>query len=380
MDETVFPAVLTRAFGDQLPEKVVSAWAALSPAQKLRATKRLNALERWHGDRKGWTIDDAALAASMGKNHFYSLAANWEDVEARSLEVLGVQARAPRRRKSRHDAVLNKVRSLAEDLVGKEPEEPARRPPVTKVIDQLQAAWSGKDGKLPGIATIRGVITEARRRRDMKSRIGGDLGFDICACDIPGIEGQPYIAFVCVDRGTGYILGYRFDDVTDSVGGHSRLAASILARLADEDEALLPWVDRNRMVELVIGEDREPFREWEAQMKSIIASATKDGPSRINLNGSNNPRRFGRYLREALGTRIGRVNLLPARTMRKPGAPKANPLADDGYTVAEAVMRLDLEVADHNASIIAQLSGNADLVAMPQHLRSVFALIGTTNT
>ncbi len=376
MDETAFPLSLTKVFGEPLPDLHSRAWAALSPAQKLRATKRLDALERWHGDRRGWTIDDAAKAADMGKNHFYALAARWEDVEARSLEVLGVQARAPRRRKSRHDKVLNEVRSIAEDLVGKEPEDVEERPAVTTVMAELEARWTPKDGKLPGAATLRGVIVEARRRRDMKSRIGGDLGFDICAVEIPDDEGKPYIAFICVDRGTGYIHGYRFDDVADSIGGHARLATDILAHGSDEEaEARLPWVERNRQVELVIGEDREPFREWEAQMKADIASAAKDGPAKVDLNASNKPRRFGRYLREALGTRIGRVNLLPARTVSKPGAPPAAPLADIGYTEAEAVMRLDLEVDDHNAAIVAQLSDEAPSKRMPEHLRNVFGLI-----
>ncbi len=375
MNETAFPVSLTRAFGEPLPDQHARAWAALSPAQKLRARKRLDALERWHGDRDGWAIDDAAQAADMGKNHFYALAARWEDVEARSLEVLGVQARAPRRRKSRHDKVLNEVRLLAEHLVGEESDNPDDRPAVTTVIAALEAQWTHKDSKLPGAATLRGVIVEARRRRDMKSRLGGDLGFDICACDIPNQKGQPYIAFVCVDRGTGYIHGYRFDDVSDSVGGHARLARDILARVSDDEETPLPWVESNRRVEFVIGEDREPFRGWEAQMKSVLASAEKDGPAKVDLNASNKPRRFGRYLREAVGTRIGRVNLLPARTVPKPGAPLAAPLADIGYTEVEAVMRLDLEVDDHNATIIDQLPGETSLGQMPEHLRQVFELI-----
>ncbi|NCP23893.1 MAG: hypothetical protein GW854_07075 [Erythrobacter sp.] len=378
MNDEAIPAVLTRALGDPLPEGDAVAWAALSPAQKLRATNRLTALERWHGDRKGWTVDDAANAASMGKNHFYSLAAKWEDVESRSLGVLGVQARAPRRRKSRHDKVLDRVRSLADQIVGKEPEEQADRPPVSSVMQEIEASWTKADGKLPGAATLRGVVTEARRRRDMKSRIGGDLGFDICALDIPDAGGQPHVAYFCVDRGTGYVHGFRIDSVADSVSGHELLAARILASYTESEGAKLPWVDRTRNVEIVLGEDRVEARAWETRLKSVVSKAGKAGPQKVHVQATHKPRRFGGYLRESVGTRIGRINLLPARTVLKPGAPPPTPMAGAGYSVAEAEMRVELEVADHNEAILGQLPGDAARIVVPAHVRAVFSMIATT--
>lgn len=375
MTNSAFPSVLAEAFGDPLPDPEARAWAALSPAQKLRAIQRLSALRRWHGERDGWTVEDAAEAALMGKNHFYALSAKWEDEEARSLAILGVQARAPRRRKSRYDdGLMREIRERAEELVSREPDDPTDWPAVTVVIAAIEARFADDDRDLPGTPTLRSVVTEARRRRMMKGALGGDIAFDICACEIPDAAGQPHVAFVCIDRGTGYIHAFRFDDPADSVAAHKRLADDVMMRGSGTPDAKFPWVERTRMVELVIGGDLEAFRRWEAKLRLRIGQAGSSGPAGVNLQGSNKPRRFGRYLRGALGTKIGRVKLLPARTVGKPGADPAAPLGGKGYSRSEATLRLNLEVADHNASVLALL-GDGGKTAMPKPIAAVFKLI-----
>ena len=380
MSETALPTILSQTLGDPLPVAEVKAWAALSPKQKLRAIRRLEALRRWHGERDGWTADDAADAASMPRSHFYTLAAKWEDVESRSLASLGVHAKAPRRRKSRYDAeLMEMISSAADDLVATEPHEPKDKPPVTQVISRLRGALAHEERDLPGDATLRGVITEARRRLVMKNKVGGDLAFDICACDIPDPKGEPYIAYVCVDRGTGYILGFRFDNVSDSVSGHAGLAAQVLKDEAAGICSDLPWIGQTRTVELVIGEDLANFRKWEEATRAAVAQAGKSGPGGVNLQGTNAPRRFGHYLKEAVGTRIGRIQLLPARTVPRPGAPAPSLLTGSPYTPIEATMRLELEVADHNVAVRDQLADGANSGRMPVRVRSVFELIAKTN-
>lgn len=296
-------------------------------------------------------------------------------MEARSLAILGVQARAPRRRKSRYDAgLMRDLREVADEIVSREPNNSKDWPAVTEVIAGIEARFANDERDLPGAPTLRGVVNEARRRRIMKSALGGDIAFDICACEIPDAAGQPHIAFVCIDRGTGYIHGFRFDDPAMSIAAHKRLANDVLTSGSGALDAMLPWMERTRMVELVIGTDLTEFRRWEEELRARISEAVSSGPTGVNLQASNEPRRFGRYLRAALGTKIGRVKLLPARTVARPGAEPSAPLAGKGYSRREAASQLGLEVADHNASILELLS-NDGRTAMPESIKSLFELI-----
>jgi len=341
--EDLVPHELTAALGDPLPDEEAKLWFALSPDQRNLALKRLYAISRWHGERAGWTADDAARAAKLSRSRFYRIAMQWEDVEQRSLRLLGVKASAPRKRRSRYRGELLEAASAeAARLVAEDRGAPRA---TSELVRQLAVWLRHRFTDVPGDASLRTIVIEARRQAEMSQEVGADIAFDVCACSISAGVGRPYKLFTCLDRGTGLILGFELSDTAPSLMGHRNAARDALFRLGSDTEPV-PWADCLARVEFVIGADLAEFRDWEANLRSRLLG--------INVQGSNNPRRFGRYLKEHVGTAIGRVRLLPSLTLG--GTASVTSLTREIYSLTEALARVELEVLDHNRDVGKRLS------------------------
>lgn len=339
----LIPEEVLRALPTPAPASEDQLWAAMTPEQRKLTLRRILALEKWQGDRGDWTVDDAAKAAKLSRSRFYRIAMEWEDEESRSLRLLGVQASAPRRRSSRYGEELKAaaMEAAARLVALNKPGSTS----VSSLCEQLRNVLSQKFKEVPGNATLRTIILEARRQANLADTVGSDLAFDVCACSIADPEHRPHRIFVCIDRGTGIILGTAVGDPADSRAGHRAAAEDAMRWIASSQAEAIPWAERIARFEFVIGTDLAPSRSWEAMARASLGG--------INVNGSNRPRRFGRYLKEHLGVSIGRIRLLPSLTLGGEAAPAS--LTRESFNSNEAKARLDLEVADHNRLTLGRL-------------------------
>jgi hypothetical protein len=360
------PADLLDALNGSMTEDELRFWGALKPGQRDEALKRARAMTRWHDDRGEWTADDAARAAGVSRNRFYALAASWENEAERSLANLGVGAQAPRRRRSTFDAdLLENLKASARAIVAREGSEGAS---VSVLAQELESTMRDDARKKPGTAVLRAMIVEARRHHQMHGGIGTDLAFDLCACQLSDEAGQPYVLFACIDRGTGFVLAYGFGDPTDSLMRHQALAAEVLERRGPDGDEKLPWTKQTERVELVVGLDRKPFMMWADAIRDDLG---KDG--KINLQPSIRPRRYGRYLREHFGAAIGRIRLLPASTRNPSDGKSATILTKERYSLEDALVRIGLEITDHNEAVLAKLGRRSAMPATIVNLLSKIA-------
>ncbi len=347
------PDELADALGRPVAEEELRLWAALKPTERPTAVRRAVALTRWHDHRRDWTVDDAARAAGLAKNRFYVLAAGWEDETGRSLARLGVAAEAPRRRRSFDEALLEKLRAAAVAILSRSGADDLS---ISTMATELAQSIPANAKKKPGTAVLRAMLVEARRLHRMHGGIGTDLGFDLCACQLADEEGRPYVLFVCIDRGTGFVLAFGFGDPAQSLARHRALAAEVLANWEGGNQRRLPWTPQTERVEMVVGLDRVPFNAWAEAIRAELELGSK-----VNLQPSIAPRRFGRYIRKHFGTAVGRIRLLPASTRDPSKATSVSVLTKERYSLADAIARVGLEIADHNDAVLDRLGKPAPM-------------------
>lgn len=366
------PEELADALGRPVCENELRLWAGLRPGERPDAVRRAVALTRWHADRGGWTADDAAAAAGVSRNRFYALAAGWEDEAGRSLANLGVGADAPRTRRSVFDeALLERLREAAARIVSRDGAD-ARS--VSSMVPELAreiptgAAGGDAGRKVPKTAALRAMLVEARRLHELHGGLGVDFGFDLCACQLSDQQGRPYVLFVCLDVGTGFVLAYGFGDPARSLERHRALASEVLERWGPDSGQVLPWSRAPERVEMVVGLDRVPFRDWADAIREDVRAR-----SGANLQPAIAPRRFGRYLRKHFGSAVGRVRLLPSATRSPDEATDMSVLTNERYTLEDALARVGLEISDHNRDVLGRLRSPS---VMPASIAAVFDCIG----
>lgn len=362
MELTVeIPGDLADALGGRVTATEEKLWAALKPDDRAAALRRAIAFTRWHDDRGKWTAKEAAAAAGITVNRFYALAAKWENESNRSLANLGVGAEAPRRRRSAFDSkLLDQLTANANALVSA---EGADGKSISTLAAELEKTIPEKADKKPRTAFLRSMLVEARRLHAMHNVIGTDLAFDLCACQLADTDGQPHVLFVCIDRGTGFVLSFGFGKPDKSLERHQALASEIVETFGSDGASKLPWAASTDRVEMVVGTDRIEFTNWAEAKRTELAEVGK-----VNLQPSIKPRRFGRYLRKHFGAAVGRVKLLPGSTRDPSEATNVSALSKERYTVEDALVRVGLEVADHNEAVLAKLGKP---ISMPEKTRDL---------
>lgn len=336
----------------------VESYNAMLPERRDILARRLEALEGWENDRAAWPIERAVEHSDLqSASRFYNFAALWADEEQRELELLGAYAGGPRKRGRRYDeALLGSIDAKAREIVER---EGGKGFSVEKAITEIIEA-NPEAEEMPGRATIRLSVDVAKREFARTDVAGEDLLFDCCAVAIADEEGAPVKLYACIDKRTALILGFAVGDVADSIAGYVAAASDAKSRVENTPSGKIHWVERLDRMELVIGKDLKPFREWEALLKSKIRP--------VNPQGSNKHRRFGRYLTERIGPSIGRIALLPAQTDEDGKLPKNVGL--EGHSPEIAWSRLEVEVVRHNRAI-AEAWNDAEDSALPENLLSV---------
>lgn len=345
------PRQLTEAFDGKLPQGERLIWDSLSDADREQALTRIEAIIRWQREEPGYDAKQAAEDADMSLSRFYRVARAWED-EHRSLARLGLATvRTRARRKRTRSKASRIVFDRAIELVSADPKDEKS---VTQLIEDLRAALSN-EMEMPGPAVLRSMIIEARRRRDIEDEVGVDLALDVSAIAMRDDHDGLYRVGVCIDRGTGLILGAALVEGTNARECYAPVAVDALNRLVSGTSEKIPWSARFERCEFVLlAEEDAAWQEW----------LSKACPG-LNVQPSDRSRRFGRYIRQHVGDGIGKLRLLPTLTLSGTAAETSAPKRR--FSIREAEARLTIEVVGHNERTLDRLGGTT--APLPPGLR-----------
>jgi hypothetical protein len=315
-----------------MPETEAAMWAALEPRQRAKATQRMSALTRWLEADGEIDVKIAAADAGVSVTRMYEMGKAWR--ERRSLASLGTFAGAPKTRVNRHERALAKTAAavVADDPSGS----------VRKLALALQAACGLPDEEMPSHNTLRRYVADELRRREQQAKAGDDIQLDCAACTLRPSDTAVETVFVIMDRWTQVVLGAALGNIEQSRSGYALAARDATRRLAAGQFDGLPWVSRLSRVEAVTGSD-EP--KW-----SGIRAEFERGGIAAPIELSTRPDRFGRYLRQLTGLRIGTVVILPKRTLQRQAGGQLKP---EGGAMDDQVARLAVEVDEYNAKLVA---------------------------
>lgn len=328
-------AILSDLLGAPLPAAEAAMWATMSEERRKKAVRRMEVLRRWNGGEGDLTAVGAAAAAGVGMTRFFEMAKAWE--ADRSLAALGTFAKSSRRLDPREVA----LRQIVAKVLGPDPNGSVRR-----MAMKLGEAHSSSGGEKVGLSMLRRVVEFELRRRDAEGRLGADIQFDCAACSILRRDDTPYTLFAILDRGSQLVLGAALGDVADSSAGYAEACRDALRRLAAGEFDDLPWAGRVVRMELVAGLDAD---RW-ANLRPRMAAAGVSAP----VEPSTRPGRFGRYLRSAVGERLGLVDMWYGRTIADDRAPK---VSDRSPRLGEADARafLAAQIDSHDEERMGRL-------------------------
>ena len=304
-------------------------WAALSRNHRAKAIQRMTALDRWIVAEG--SIDARQAAADAGLKsitRFYEMAKAWR--EHRSLASLGTFAGAPKTRVGPYDAEL---RRAVVSVVGADPTGSVR-----KLAIELEASSGIPADDMLSHNTFRRYVEQEKRRLEQRTMAGDDVMLDCSACTLTPSDPELVTLFAIIDRWTQIVLGAALGDIANSREGYARAAVNAQRRLEAGEFKNLPWVARMTRAEIVVGRDVD---RWETVRKDMAA----EGFTRP-IEPSTKRDRFGRYLRDLTGLRLGTLVVCPKRTVELP----AGALPTNDQTA-----RLDVEVTDFNLGRAAEL-------------------------
>jgi len=226
---------------------------------------------------------------------------------------------------------------------------------VTRLVE-LMIAEAGVRENLPGKMKLREIVETEMRRREATFQAGESVALDCCAINWARTEERPYCVFIVLDRGTRCVLGHHVGTFENDLEGYARAVDDAMSGLADLP---LEWADSLRAIQIVTGIDADIYADLVERLE------TEHG---ISAKRASITKRFGRYLREITGLRIGQVTFTPSRT-QSGGPTKVNGEADvrDETEVRELVAR---SILAYNAEV---LEGNSRKGEPSRQLRDVLA-------
>ena len=344
------PEEIVDALGDLETEERLL-WESLSEEKRAIAVNRVAAFADWLDPAIAITAKDAAKKADLSLSRFYRMARDWEDEDGRSLSALGLDIKRARRTAGSKAANKKIAFETALRLV-KEDAEDQRS--VTDLVGELSRMLAQELPLVPGKASLRSTVVEARRHRDAADTVGVDVAFDLSACAMLDEAGELYVLAVLIDRGTGLILGAALPDGTSARECFPPVAANAINRIDGGVMSALPWTPRSQRCEIV--STSEDDTAW---VRTISASVPG-----MNVQPADQPKRFGSYIRRHVGEGIGALRLLPTLTWAGPPAETSAPKRR--YGREQATARLAIEVEAHNAVVVQRL-GEPER-AVPQEL------------
>lgn len=329
---------LPPALADSLDRKRLTAeekdWLRLTAGQRSRALKRFDALTQWRDGKGDIDVEAAAHLAGVSPSRFYRIASEWRD--SPSLASLGVFARGgPRKPKVSND-VVDALSKAARDAVLLHGDMS-----VSALVDRtLRLARLPPDAKLPGMTKLREIVQAEKRRIDAGMPMGQVILFDCVATSLPRPDGRPHIGFLCIDGGTGLVLGVSVGDVDHVVSGYASAASDAL-RMIGDGASEWPWSNVFSIMRLTAGPDLDRITK--------VTHELNVRHRHTNFILERGARRYGRLIGKAVGPRLGRVTFTPTRTLG------GEALATNGdmtpWDDAAAYRALRSAADDHNGSL-----------------------------
>lgn len=352
------PPELAAAFEADRVESEAEAWRRLTPAQRQRAMTRFEVLGRWDGGRGGIDVEEAArLAGDMSVSRFYRIAAEWR--ASPSVASLGVFARAGTRKSKLGDDVLDALSIAARQAILLH-----GRMSTSALVDRmLRIARLPRDTKLPGMTKLREIVQAEERRIASSMPLGLVLLSDCVATSLPRADGRPHIAFLCMDGGTGAVLGVAVGTIEKVVWGHACAANDALRTIEVKGEQWR-WSNVFSIMRITAGEDTARIAKVMHELNARYL-----GTQFILERGE---RRYGRLIADTVGPRLGRTVFTPTRTV------SGEALATNGdmtaWSEADAFDALRRAADAHNEAADLFRSGSAEL---PPNLYEALATLGS---
>ena len=314
-------------------------------------------------DRGDLTVEKAAERTGVSAKRFYEMASAWR--KRAGLAALGVFAKS-KDRQSRLDArAVNLLQSLVPRVVASDPGRSVEAIRET-LLAQVEAASATASPpfepvlRIPSRMLVRRMIERELVRRATVAMVGHDVAFDRCPLSLVDDAGIRFTLFAVVDRPTGLLLGVSVQCASDGVAGFAGAAKDALERIPRLDGAG-DWTDDTQRVEL--------WSESEADDAALYTaiSSVPGGPD-LSIVTEGTP---GRYLRAAVGDRLGRAEFRAAISLTK-GRPVRESVV---YSPAAARLEILHGAEVHNEALVARSGRPAEppenLVAL---LKAVAAL------
>lgn len=320
------------AFPATLPDTDRARWFVMTPKQRQKVTLRLGAISSWHEGKID--INEAVKASGLSRSRFYTVAARWR--EAPSLASLGGFTGAGGARQKVDGDVINALQAVIADVYA------VNKGATVNRLVQLMVHAAGIDGaRLPGIQRRRAIVEAEMRRAEATGQAGHALRGDITAINLPRQGDRPHLLYVLIDVGTRLMLGAWTQGELDEMTGYGGAARDAQKRIAAQLTDM-QWTDRLMRIELKVQTD---------DIGKLVRRKLQDGGASVIPQGS--PKGYGKYFRELVGLRIGRIEITPARTE----AGKA--LSDNNdptpWSDEEARAAVALAVDQYNLEILASL-------------------------
>ncbi len=320
-----------------LPETDRDRWTALTAAQRRRAVTRISAIERWNDD--SIPIDLAEQESGLSRSRFYRMAADWR--AAPSLSALGISIGTVGTRTRLDPQAVNALQAIVSDVVAMN-----AGASVSQLVQLMVQRAGVPTDALPGTSKLRAIVEDEQRRVAATGEAGNAVRFDCSAINLPREGGRPWIVFACLDEGTRLVLGTAVLAEADAAVGYRAVATDARERI-DRVRDELPWAVRTARIEITAGADLEASADL---VRSVMAAGVRVRPQLASV-----PRRFGRYIRAIVGTRIGRVEITPLRTLEGPALPDNGDMTP--WTQEEAATAVRKAVDQHNEAVLAELGG-----------------------
>ncbi len=338
---------------------------------------RLKVIQEWEAKEGHLTAKDAARRLDLGLSRFYKMASDWRATG--NFEALGtIRARQGKRRSKLDPEVVNALQAVVAKVVARNEDASVSHLVRLMIAESGVQEWRPVR-PLPSPMKLREIVESEKRRSTALAKAGNQIAFDCCAITWASSPTQPFCLYLVIDRGTRAILGHHIGLFDDGITGHASAASAALDNVSNFN---LPWSHDMLGMQMVVGTRRGPYDRLSHNLEQEFS---------VSAKLASTEKRFGRYVLELLGPRVGRVVFAPKSTGfgadMEPGlrVDAAMPLVNgevDIRSIEWVAEVVESELHEHNATEVCGtlVRSRSDRNAPPRRLLDVLARIGEAAT